>query len=99
MKKKRSIIKIICLILVLSLCLIPVYAEDVIEFIPYNEGNSFVVFDMYADVKCSAAQSQEILDFVNQIRREACDSGTFFTWTGRYLSSADYVPLTWSGAL
>ena len=99
MKKKKTFIRIICLVLILGLCAGPVYADDVIEFIPYDDGSSFMVYDMYAEVKCSAAQSQEILDFVNQIRKEACDTGTYFSWTGKYLTPADYVPLTWNGAL
>ena len=99
MKKHRWLIRIICFVLILGLCSVPVFADDVIEFIPYDDNSSFMVYDMYANVKCSAAQSQEILAFVNQIRKEACDTGMYFTWTGKYLKPSDYVPLTWSGSL
>ena len=98
-KKSICLLLAACLVIAGGLLTTPAFAEDVIEFIPYDESAAFVVYDMYAEVYDSAGQSQEILDFVNSIRKEACDEGLFFSWTGNYLSSGDFVPLTWNGGI
>lgn len=70
---------------------LPILDTDV----PYpSEGCKFVGLEGRYIAECQAA-----LDRLNEIRKEACDTGVIKPGTNIRLKSSDYVPLKWSSDL
>ncbi len=99
MKRKR----LLALVLTVAMCFNPVFpagqkqaeAAGTLETDVSTVSKNCTMVGVYGSYY---SQAQEALDYINQIRKEACEAGNVPDPRdpGRMLTSKDYVPIKWS---